>query len=167
MILEEQIENYLKAEPTRKYTTRDIAVRFGRTRAVTSVLKKIRAGLIPQLHCVINGSRYEYLYMPEGCAVETKVVTFRELLEYGYLQEVNRLFFNPLGMSLALVDNGNPSLIVYDFRHTEQIVAFSPEVVSSPKFKKRIEYVEQKCIQRLKRKKADVTSPRNRSVYRS
>lgn len=148
MKLEEQIENYLRAEPTKRYSTEDIAVRFGRNKAVTAVLQKIRAGYIPHLYFSKErtpkgtGLRFEYYYVPEGFKPVPKTVTFRELIEKGYLQEANRLFFNPLGLSLAVAGEDVPSLIVYDFRDALKGVAFSPEVIHSPKFKERVEHIQ-------------------------
>lgn len=148
MKLEKQIENYLKAEPTKRYSAADIAVRFGRSKAVAAVLRRIRAGYIPHLYFSKertpkgSGMRFEYFYVPEGAVPVTKVVTFRELVEKGYLQEANRLFFNPLGMSLAVTKTDAPSLIVYDFRDIAYGVSFSPEVMRDPKFKERVEHVE-------------------------
>lgn len=147
MKLEKQIENYLKAEPTRRYSAADIAVRFGRSKAVATVLRRIRAGHIPHLYFSRertpkgSGMRFEYYYIPEGFKPVPKTVTFRELIEKGYLQEANRLFFNPLGLSLALASEDAPSLIVYDFRDALHGVAFSPEVIQSPKFRERVEHV--------------------------
>jgi hypothetical protein len=148
MKLEKLIENYLKAEPTRRYSAADIAVRFGRSKAVAAVLRRIRNGFVPHLYFskerTPNGSgmRFEYFYIPDGAIPVTKVVTFRELVEKGYLQEANRLFFNPLGMSLAVTNTDIPSLIVYDFRDAAYSVSFSPEVRRDPKFKERVAYIE-------------------------
>jgi len=148
MKLEEQIENYLRAEPTKRYSTEDIAVRFGRNKEVTAVLQKIRAGYMPHLYFSKErtpkgtGLRFEYYYVPEGFKPEPKIVTFRELIEKGYLQEANRLFFNPLGLSLAVAGEDVPSLIVYDFRDSLHGVMFSPEVTCNPKFKERVEHIQ-------------------------
>jgi hypothetical protein len=147
MKLENQIENYLKAEPTKRYSTEDITVRFGRNREVTAVLQKIRAGYMPYLYFSKErtpkgtGLRFEYYYIPEGFEPLPKILTFRELIEKGYLQEANRLFFNTLGLSLAIASEDAPSLIVYDFRDSLHGVMFSPEVTCNPKFKERVEYV--------------------------
>jgi hypothetical protein len=111
-------------------------------RITTAVLRKIREGQVPDVHwsqCKPphgRGLRYEYFYIPEDYFPDAKVVTYRELLESGYLQEANRQFFHPLGLSLALTKDPE-ALIVYDFRDKPYGASFSSSVTTSDKYAER------------------------------
>ena len=149
-----QIEEFLRKEPTRRYHTGALYIKFGKNKDTAEALKYIREGKVPDLHwskCKTpkgTGLRYEYFYVPEGFFLDPKVVTFRELLETGYLQEANRQFFHPLGLGLALV--GDPqALIVYDFRDKPYAATFSPAVTTSDKFLERAENIAYETAARL------------------
>jgi hypothetical protein len=50
---------------------------------------------------------------------EIKFISAKEFRKLGYLQEVNRLFFHPLGLALSVVveENGEESLVgIWDYR---------------------------------------------------
>lgn len=57
-----------------------------------------------------------------------KVIDPKEFQEFGYLQEVNRLFFHPLGLALAVKvdsDSGQTSLeCIYDSRQDPEGYVF-------------------------------------------
>lgn len=149
---EDRIVSFLKTNPTRRYHTKYIRANFGNTKETTSVLKRIREGYIPNLHwsqCRTpkgRGLRYEYFYIPEGYLPEPKVIPYRDFLEHGYLQEANRQFFHPLGLSLALMED---ALIVHDFRSKPTGPTFSPDVVQSEKFMERAERIAFESARRL------------------
>jgi len=51
--------------------------------------------------------------------MDDEKLNINEFVEFGYLQEVNRLFFHPLGLALFVIidDNGNSELGgIYDCR---------------------------------------------------
>ena len=58
---------------------------------------------------------------------EVKRMPIKEFREYGFLQEVNRLFFHPLGLALTVVkqDNGEERLGgIWDYRDDPEGMAF-------------------------------------------
>jgi len=81
--------------------------------------------------------------------LEPRFIPLQELFEKGYLQEVNRQFFHPMGLSLAFIEGDDPRLVVYDFRYTPYGPLFSPEVLQNPKFIERKERIELECAEKL------------------
>jgi len=84
-----------------------------------------------------------------NCDLSPRLLPLQEFLETGYLQEVNRQFFHPLGLSLAYIDEKDPRLVVCDFRYVQHGPMFSPEVLNSPKFLERTERVALECAEKL------------------
>jgi hypothetical protein len=65
---------------------------------------------------------------------EAKVMDINEFVEQGFLQEVNRQFFHPLGLALEVLidDNGQASLSsIWDFRDDPEGIIFAPGGVMS------------------------------------
>ena len=78
----------------------------------------------------------------------------------GYLQEVNRLFFHPLGLALTVhMDcHGQPETTVFtglsiqDWRHDPEGFAFDESVTSLPNFRENAEKIEQEISAALARR---------------
>lgn len=65
-----------------------------------------------------------------------KFMPIRDFLDSGYLQEVNRRFFHPLGLALVVEaeDDGTASVSgVWDYRHDPEGIVFSPGEVDPNK----------------------------------
>jgi hypothetical protein len=65
---------------------------------------------------------------------ERKFMDIQEFVEGGYLQEVNRLFFHPLGLALSVTkDDDVPWSIggIWDVRYDPEGVIFDPEYIVS------------------------------------
>ena len=63
---------------------------------------------------------------------KTATVDTKELQEAGYLQEVNRQFFHPLGLALAVDHDGKAPLMVLDNRDDPEGMFFSEEQLNTP-----------------------------------
>jgi len=69
-----------------------------------------------------------------------KNMDIKEFLEFGFLQEANRLFFHPLGLALevAINDDGSYELgRILDYRDEPEGIAFGN--VTAEKFQERID----------------------------
>ena len=66
-------------------------------------------------------------------------MSLNELKEMGYLQEVNRQFFHPIGLALAVIGD---NLKVIDGRSEDEGIRFSDEVISKDKFKDKKDFIE-------------------------
>jgi len=77
-----------------------------------------------------------------------KELSVQELIDFGYLQEVNRRFFHPLGLALtAVVDTDpevSPRLLVKDNREDPEGWEFAPGVMEPEKFRR----VEEEWVRR-------------------
>lgn len=63
---------------------------------------------------------------------DIKTMTVKEFRKEGYLQEVNRLFFHPIGMALsvAVEENGEESFAeIWDYRDDPEGIIFDPIVI--------------------------------------
>jgi len=66
--------------------------------------------------------------IPEDILATSRVLDLEELRSAGYLQEVNRVFFHPLGLALAIQpDNPNEPLFVLDRRDDLEGFVFDDE----------------------------------------
>lgn len=63
---------------------------------------------------------------------KTATVDTKELQDAGYLQEVNRQFFHPLGLALAVDHDGKVPLMVLDNRDDPEGMFFSEEQLNTP-----------------------------------
>jgi len=81
---------------------------------------------------------------------ELQVVTPKELLEFGYVQEVNRRFFHPLGMAMAVSNIGRNYSFdgVWDLRKDPEGLTFGDGVMSEEKFRR----VEEEWAKRAKKR---------------
>lgn len=64
-------------------------------------------------------------------------VSVRELMDEGYIQEMNRVFLHPLGLSMGISsdESGEPVIEgIFDYRGQEKPVAFHKSVVNSDGF---------------------------------
>ncbi len=74
---------------------------------------------------------------------DVKYIDIKEFRKLGYLQEVNRLFFHPLGLALAIViDDTNDSETlggILDYRDDAEGMFFGKGMIK----KKKIKHVEE------------------------
>lgn len=66
-----------------------------------------------------------------------KIIDLKELLDHGYVQEVNRLFFHPLGLALMVTEHDDgrpPELSVCDSRDDLEGFRFVDGAMSHEKF---------------------------------
>jgi hypothetical protein len=84
----------------------------------------------------------------EHNSLPTDIPTLRleEILDKGILQEVNRRFFNPLGLALEIVpeqdSDGYFQTAIWDFRNDPQSATFDEEVVTSEIAKEKRRTIE-------------------------
>lgn len=88
-----------------------------------------------------------------------KYITVKELRDFGYLQEVNRRFFHPLGLALAVDITEDESedfiLGVLDARDDPEGFIFDPDSVETDaermrKYRNVEDQWQQRCAIRLK-----------------
>ena len=65
-----------------------------------------------------------------------KKINIKEFVEQGYLQEVNRQFFHPLGLALEVKKTGDEYQLdgIWDFREIKGGVRFSDNIITSKEF---------------------------------
>jgi len=87
-----------------------------------------------------------------------KRMDIREFREKGYLQEVNRRFFHPLGLALEveIKEDGTEKLGgIWDYREDPEGIFYGKDIISNPAFKEKAKYIEEqlnkKKISRLER----------------
>jgi len=85
--------------------------------------------------------------------VDVKYISIKEFREFGFLQEVNRQFFHPLGLALEVTtnDDGSESLgNVWDYRDDPEGIVFDKfDEVDFKKARRVAELREQKAKVRL------------------
>ena len=65
-----------------------------------------------------------------------KYIDIKEFRELGFLQEVNRKFFHPLGLALEIVIDDNDNYIlkgIWDSRDDPEGIYFGPNVIKQKK----------------------------------
>jgi len=73
-----------------------------------------------------------------------------ELKDKGYIQEVNRMFFHPLGLSLTITSKGCVwGLTVVDYTDDLEGVCFPSTMVDSEDFKGKVQYVRDELKKRV------------------
>jgi hypothetical protein len=75
---------------------------------------------------------------------EIKKMNLTEFRKFGLLQEVNRLFFHPLGLALEFSqdDKGNDSISgIWDYREDPEGVLFADSLLTLPDFHKKMKDV--------------------------
>lgn len=63
-----------------------------------------------------------------------KTISLEEFIERGYLQEVNRQFFHPLGLALSIVvtDKGPYTFgEIWDYRSDPEGISFHPSMIDN------------------------------------
>jgi hypothetical protein len=75
-----------------------------------------------------------------------KKMDMNEFIEKGYLQEVNRNFFHPLGLALTLIferDEKEPSsFFIWDCRDDPEGFLFDDSVSKQKAFREKAEFIE-------------------------
>lgn len=59
---------------------------------------------------------------------EISYISAAELRSEGYLQEVNRLFFHPLGLALEVSERDNRLVGIWDYREDAEGIYFGPDL---------------------------------------
>lgn len=79
--------------------------------------------------------------------MDNKFMDLDEFATGGYLQEANRLFFHPLGLALAIVeeDDGTKRLEVLDWRNDDDIGGYFADGVIS---KEKADKVQREWLKR-------------------
>ena len=74
----------------------------------------------------------------------TKTMTWDEFHKQGYLQEMNRQFLHPLGLSLALkVDDGKRSFhAIFDHQDSKEALIFKPGLLKA-RLKEKVEHEQE------------------------
>lgn len=80
-----------------------------------------------------------------------KRMDIKEFREKGYLQEVNRRFFHPLGLALEVVveEDGTEKLGgIWDYRDDEEGMIYDESVLSKDEAKKKAAFIEHEFLKR-------------------
>ena len=88
--------------------------------------------------------------------INMKYISVKELKEKGYLQELNRCFLHPLGLSLEIVveEDGKERLGgIWDCRYNHEGIIYTDEIINSDDFKGKITRVKIELETRLKYRK--------------
>lgn len=91
-----------------------------------------------------------------------KYMDLREMLDEGFVQEANRLFFHPRGLALAVgVDRFNrpTELTVWDYRDDPEGIIFGEGVIESDKVVKVEAELERHTARRLEALNGSVVQP--------
>ena len=79
-------------------------------------------------------------------STQPKRMDLTEFRNEGYLQEVNRQFFHPLGLALEVVmeEDGTISRLggIWDYRDDPEGMFFGPDITSSPEWEEKKKKVE-------------------------
>ena len=76
---------------------------------------------------------------------QIKKIDIKEFREKGYLQEVNRRFFHPLGLALEVEINslGQERLGgIWDYRNDPEGVIYGESVLKKPSFSEKAKFIE-------------------------
>ena len=84
---------------------------------------------------------------------DIKYMDFNEFLELGFLQEVNRKFFHPLGLALEMIVNKDTGKVdrfgkVWDYRDDPEGMFFADDMISQEKIDRVEELRQSKLIKR-------------------
>lgn len=83
---------------------------------------------------------------------DKKRIDVKEFREFGYLQELNRLFLHPLGLALeVIVDDESESEIIngiWDCRDDPEGIIFHDSVLKKESFKEKKERVQKEMSKR-------------------
>lgn len=82
---------------------------------------------------------------------EIKYMDIKEFQSEGYLQEVNRRFFHPLGLALEILieEDGEFRLGgIWDYREDPEGIYYEDSLARLPIFKQRIERFDKKFLEK-------------------
>jgi hypothetical protein len=85
---------------------------------------------------------------------EVKYISIKEFRELGFLQEVNRCFFHPLGLALEtqISETDEETLgDIWDYRNDPEGIEFVPSTISKEKIKRVQELLNSKKDIRTKK----------------
>ena len=90
--------------------------------------------------------------------MSVKRIDIKELRSGGYLQEVNRRFFHPLGMALEVIiddETGEEKFGgVWDYRNDPEGVIYACDIVLDPEFKNKAQKIAKELrLKRMSREK--------------
>ena len=87
-------------------------------------------------------------------ADDPKEINLKEFRDFGYLQEVNRRFFHPLGLALVMdcegEDDRQAQLAIQDFRHLNEGHQFPESLISIQKAERIEDEMEMRMRYRIK-----------------
>lgn len=89
---------------------------------------------------------------PVRFLTEAPLVDGAELQRLGYLQEVNRRFFHPLGLAFAWFPDQSGILAVLDHRADPEGVGFAPGMLDADVSRMRADYVDGERASRVARR---------------
>jgi hypothetical protein len=79
---------------------------------------------------------------------KVKHIDIKEFREKGFLQEVNRQFFHPLGLALEIIIDDDTGEVVslggvWDYRDDPEGMFYGNDLLGTPEALKKISYVEE------------------------
>jgi len=79
---------------------------------------------------------------------KVKRIDIKEFRDKGFLQEVNRQFFHPLGLALEVITDGDTGEVVslggvWDYRDDPEGMFYGDNLLEKPKAIKKAAYVEE------------------------
>lgn len=76
--------------------------------------------------------------MGEAVSDDIKRMSIKEFREVGFLQEVNRLFFHPLGLALEVIVEGDTERLggIWDYREDPEGVLFAQGMIDRAKIER-------------------------------
>jgi len=83
--------------------------------------------------------------------MEIKRIDIKEFREFGFLQEINRLFLHPMGLALEIIqeDDGTERLGgIWDYRHDEEGMLFADEDISEEKRRRVMQFMYDQHLRR-------------------
>lgn len=87
----------------------------------------------------VHPDRFAAKYEADEVAPDIKYMDLSEFRGAGYLQEVNRTFFHPLGLALEMVEGDDGNLVfggVWDYRDDPEGMAFGDGMIDPEKYER-------------------------------
>ena len=85
---------------------------------------------------------------------QIKRINIKEFRQKGYLQEVNRRFFHPLGLALEVIideKTGEEKLGgLWDYRDDPEGIAFGEDITNKPDYKNKANFIDNELRKRKK-----------------
>ena len=83
---------------------------------------------------------------------QVKTMSVKEFREFGYLQELNRLFLHPLGLALEVEvdpETGEERFgRIWDYRDDPEGILYGDDIISTPEFAEKIKRVREERLRR-------------------